>query len=1740
MNKNYTNYLFLSIFFFVFTFQSKAQELKGSEANAILNGAQLIKLNEQDKTIQYVLFDTDLAMSHEDGIEYLKKILKCPSNTGFMVLNEDKDNIGFTHIRLQQLINKVPVLGGIYILHFKGKNLHSINGVYIRTSQQNAILDAKACLQTALDSTAAEMYMWESEMEEMAIKEIKEDEHATWYPKGELMYAPENLNFLEGKFHLCYKFNIHALIPRTAENVFVDAVSGKIIARENQLHTTDVNGLAYTKYSGQRAIVTDSTAPFNYRLRENSRGNGIYTLNLRRTTSYGGATDFTDSNNYWNNVNANKDEVATDCHWGAETTYDYYKNKFNRNSFNNNNARILSYVHYSNNYDNAFWDGFRMTYGDGNNFNPLTSIDVCGHEITHAVTSYTANLIYSNESGQLNESFSDIFGNSIERYGKPNDYSWKIGEEITKDSSGLRNMFNPKLKGHPRCYKSTNWYFGTADNGGVHLNSGVQNWWYYLITEGGSGTNDVSNVYNVDSLGMLSAEQIAYRNLTVYLTPSSQYADARFYSIRAAVDLFGECSKEVIAVTNAWYACNVGPAYDSGYVKADFSADTIVCRGNSVVKFKNLSTNANNVLWYFGDGNISAVYNATHTYNTYGSFTIKLVANSCFKNNSDSMVKVAYVKVDSTFDICNSVFLPKTGTDSTNKCESFVYDEGGEGVYQQNKTIYFRISVPGADSIRIKFYDLDYEVNYDSLYVYRGIFPGSGTLIGGYTGSNLPNGGNFFSVAGSVVTLKQFSDPYLVGRGFKLYYKAYRKPVSVTAYTDTSICVGSSVKLFANGQGGYKGDYQYYWKHVGYGDTILVQPDSNTKYKVYLKDVCSNDRDSSEIEVKLRAPLKIHSSKDTLLCQGQKVMLQPFTLGGDTSNHVLTWDHGLGTGKSKLLSPLVTTTYRLILSDNCSENNDTFYYTVRVKDSLKVKLNASSTRVCFNKLVSIQASASGGDTMQYQYTWSEAGGIQDNIQLNFNNSKWVKVELTDNCSVDKASDSVFIRVNAPLSFSKSQDTLICYGSSTILSINGSGGDTNNYSYEWTPAFGDTSKVKVSPKADKVYYVTIKDNCSDDYTDSMVVKVMEPIEITGLRDTLICNGNVVDLVPNITGGIPSNYTYTWNFGLSAQANQSVTPSFTRVYRLIVGDGCTVPDDTALVNINVKPALNVDVSTNDTLICYNGFAKFKTNATGGVPADYTFLWSNGLGNADTAEGQFTNSQWVTVELNDACTVDAGKDSVFLEVRAPLAIELNKDTSICYGSSIDLIAKAQGGDTNQYVYTWNQGLSNVKSHTVNPLTNTQYIVKINDNCSDEATDTINVNVLQALKISGLRDTTLCYGNSLTLNAIYQGGDINNYNIQWNNGLGNVAQPIVQPLSSTSYKVTLKDGCSNPYDSATIVVNVLDPLDLDAQLNLNEICEGDSAELTLTFSGGKSNNYQWYLNENQIVNTRITLKPMQDTEYRVELRDNCSENQYDTLDVLVNKRPLIDFVANKDSICVGEDLIMTNNSTGAVSYNWKFGDGQVSTAFEPSVKFSQSGQYDIELSALSDKNCYSELMKSKYVTVIDLPTANFVYNPNQPTFLNPVVNFTQKSINSVSFEWDFGDFNKETSIESPTHKYEDTGYYSVRLIAVNQLGCTDTAYKTIRVKDVYILNIPNAITVNEDNINEYFIVVGRGIVSYELQVFSRWGEQVYEGTESSAPFDGRDRNGTLLMKGSYLVMLTIRDFEGGEHYVRQMLEIL
>ncbi len=289
----------------------------------------------------------------------------------------------------------------------------------------------------------------------------------------------------------------------------------------------------------------------NYRLRR-AAAPGIMTFTTNNTTSYSLAEDVVSNDSVFADSSLG---AAVEAQWVAEEVFKYFFTEFNRNSYDNKGSRILSYVNFDNNYENAFWDGSRMTFGDGKNNNgPLTTVDVGAHELTHAVTEYSANLVYQDESGALNESFSDVFGTAVEFYVKPDKANWVIGEDL----GIFRSMSHPESYGDPNTYGGNNWHEkGGSDNGGVHTNSGVQNKWFYLLSAGDAGTNDKGDNYNVSGIGVSDAAKIAYRNLTVYLTPSAQYADARQGSIMSARDLFGEKSPQYASTIAAWDAVGV-------------------------------------------------------------------------------------------------------------------------------------------------------------------------------------------------------------------------------------------------------------------------------------------------------------------------------------------------------------------------------------------------------------------------------------------------------------------------------------------------------------------------------------------------------------------------------------------------------------------------------------------------------------------------------------------------------------------------------------------------------------------------------------------------------------------------------------------------------------------------------------------------------------------------------------------------------------------------------------------------------------------------------------------------------------------------------------------------------------------------------------------------------------------------------------------------------------------------------
>ncbi len=477
-----------------------------------------------------------------------------------------KDDIGFSHYKYQQYYKNHVVLYGEYIIHqqpdgfVKSGNGRLITGLNLANTPSIA---EKPALDAALHFMNAGKYLWQNTAMEKELKRQQNDQNATYYPKGELAYAPNNWNatFKPSDYRLAWHFKIYTDgADVMAKDVYVDAITGKVI------HYTDIamncsGGTGTSAYNSTVSINTQLSGGV-YQSHNDCQATDIYVYNCNRGAA---ANNFyTDADNSWT---AASQQSAVQAQWGAMMTYNYYIGEHGRTSWDNAGGDMIAYNNSNETGlgpNNSCWGctGNNIILGKGSTSaatDDWNTDDIVGHEFTHGVTQSEAGLVYSNESGALNESFSDIFGEMVESWAEGNcDYL------VGADRGAIRSFINPKTYGNPDTYLGTDWYTGSSDNGGVHTNSGVQNHWFYLLSEGGSGTNDNGESYNITGITRFEARLIAYRALTEYLTSSSQYIDARKASLEAAWDLYGQCSPEIIAVGDAWHAVGVesqSPAY---------------------------------------------------------------------------------------------------------------------------------------------------------------------------------------------------------------------------------------------------------------------------------------------------------------------------------------------------------------------------------------------------------------------------------------------------------------------------------------------------------------------------------------------------------------------------------------------------------------------------------------------------------------------------------------------------------------------------------------------------------------------------------------------------------------------------------------------------------------------------------------------------------------------------------------------------------------------------------------------------------------------------------------------------------------------------------------------------------------------------------------------------------------------------------------------------------------------------
>ncbi|HEX6640786.1 MAG TPA: M4 family metallopeptidase [Thermoanaerobaculia bacterium] len=445
-------------------------------------------------------------------MEAKKGLLAATRDETFSPIAEFADEMGQTHVRLQQYLHGLPVVGAEFIVHSDAdRNVVGMNGRFApgRNLPRNPTVDAWTAIERAAQQAG-----------------IENAKYTAW-PKLTYVVNERGNAFLAWAITANYR----SIEGEEMDVIYADATSGDLVMR---------NGLI------QRA-------------RNRATYNGNHTTSLPGTlvlSETGGSTS---------------DSAISIAHANAATSYDYYSSVHGRDSFNNAGAQIKSTVHHQVNYNNAFWNGSQLVYGDGDgtNFTFLgNALDVGAHELTHAVTTYSANLVYSNESGALNEATSDIMSSAAEAWkdGAVSADTFKVGEDIyTPGVSGdaLRTMGDPAASGDSDYYPTR--YTGTADGGGVHTNSGIANLAFKLMVTGGTHprgktTVNVTPLSTTATTSINMGAKIWYRALTVYMNSTTNFAGARTATANAATDLYGAAA--AATVNQAWDA--VGAPGGSG------------------------------------------------------------------------------------------------------------------------------------------------------------------------------------------------------------------------------------------------------------------------------------------------------------------------------------------------------------------------------------------------------------------------------------------------------------------------------------------------------------------------------------------------------------------------------------------------------------------------------------------------------------------------------------------------------------------------------------------------------------------------------------------------------------------------------------------------------------------------------------------------------------------------------------------------------------------------------------------------------------------------------------------------------------------------------------------------------------------------------------------------------------------------------------------------------------------------
>lgn len=932
-------------------------------------------------------------------------------------------------------------------------------------------------------------------------------------------------------------------------------------------------------------------------------------------------------------------------------------------------------------------------------------------------------------------------------------------------------------------------------------------------------------------------------------------------------------------------------------------------------------------------------------------------------------------------------------------------------------------------------------------------------------------------------------------------------PVVSGVATKYTLCTGDSAILSVSGANDYTWTPSTGLSSVT-GSNITASPAVTTTYTVTgTSGLNCQDDDTVVISVFPYPVVTVNPAKPEI-CKGQSVNIT--ASGADTYVWSPVTGLNISTGSAVTANPSASLTYTLT---GTSMNGCSVSVNIPVTVSSLLTVDAGTD---WNVCSIAQPVIMSGFTPQGGL-WN-GPGIANASQAVFEpaiagvgtHKLFYTVVNAGNCT---STDSVNITVLATATANAGNDILSCLNAPpfNLTGFTPSGGTWSGAGIT-DAALGTVNPVMAGLGQHKLVYSPSPAQC---YTkDSIILTVNSAPVVTVLPAVSpVCAGQSANLTA--TGGT----SYTWSpaasLNVSTGADVIASPALTTTYTVTTTDGnnCTA-SATNIVVFNPLPEILITPAT--ASICNGGNVSMVASG-----AD-TYVWSptTGLntstGSAVNANVTYTTDYTVIGTDSNGCV---NMKSATVTVHALPQVQVNpENTIICNGQSVTLTA------SNANSFTWSPvtGLSSTSGNSVtaSPAATTTYSVIGTDanGCSGAAQSVVTVNI-PAVSFNNPNPVT-CRGTAVNITAT----GANTYS--WSpltglsSGTGNTIS--ASPPVTTTYTVigTDANGCTGVFN-LTVLVHA--PY-LTVTPSSDEICSGQSTGFT---TGGSAVSYAWSPSTalSSTSAGSVTANPEASITYTVIGTDqfNCSDTVQAAVTVFL--QPAAGFSFMPVSGCDPVTVLFNDESVAALSWQWIFSDGGSSSEQNPVHTFNGDGIYTVTQYVEGEGGCNDEITQSDSITVYPEPLAAFDYlQSSSPS--SGEVQFANASLNADAYHWDFGDGDTSNTF-SPVHTYLESGTYTVTLISSNQYGCTDTIITEVVVSYFKNLFIPAAFSPNGDGINDVFTVYGKGIDSYSMHIFDRWGNSVYADEGNTAAWDGTYK-GKILNPAVFVYLIRIKYIDG------------